>query len=110
MVRGRKRVQLWHPAHGEQLAPGGGGQALFSKLDPANFPLADFPEFARTVQLGHVVELEAGDALYLPCGWWHVVTATPGERCISVTYWAQQPDAKVWHPPQPMFDSGDDLA
>ena len=98
VVRGRKRMQLWHPAHGARLYPGGGGEALFSKVDPTHFDPAEFPEFAGAVGLAHEVELAAGDALYLPLGWWHAVSTPPGERSMSISYWAQQPDDKVWRP------------
>ena len=98
VVRGRKRMQLWHPAHGAQLYPGGGGEPLFSKVDPTNFDPVEFPEFSGAVGLAHEVELAAGDALYLPLGWWHAVSTPPGERSISISYWAQQPNDKVWRP------------
>ena len=98
VVRGRKRVQLWHPAHGTRLYPGGGGEALFSRVDPTQFDPVEYPEFAGAVGLAHEVELVAGDALYLPLGWWHAVSTPPGERSISVSYWAQQPEEKVWYP------------
>ena len=41
------------------------------------------------------VELRAGDALYLPCGWWHDVRTPTGERSLSLSLWAQQPESKL---------------
>ena len=97
IVRGRKRIALWHPAHGELLYPGGGGSALFSCVADAlsaEAPLT-FPLLAQAAPLALHVELCAGDALYLPCGWWHDVRTPQGEVSLSVSYWAQQPEAKL---------------
>ncbi|KAL1500521.1 hypothetical protein AB1Y20_013177 [Prymnesium parvum] len=94
MVRGRKRIQIWHPAHGKTLCPGGGGELLFSNINLTTMDEAMHPDFVRASQLAHVVELEAGDALYLPCGWWHAISSTQGSKCISISYWTQPPDMK----------------
>ena len=39
-------------------------------------------------------ELGPGDALYLPCGWWHAVQTVPPphEAAVSISYWAHQPE------------------
>ena len=97
IVRGRKRVTLWHPAHGLALYPGDGGAAIFSRIDVDRAVDArEFPLYEGVAQLAHTVELSACDALYLPCGWWHAVRAPVGERSVSVSYWAQQPEPKAW--------------
>lgn len=96
MVRGRKRVKLWHPAHGPQLYPKGGGEALFSRVDLDNVDHKEFPLFQEAARFSIDVEVKAGDALYLPCGWWHAVSTAPGERSISISFWAQQPEGKAW--------------
>ena len=73
-------------------------------LDPKSHSM--FPLLARAARHAHMVELRAGDALYLPCGWWHDVRTRRGERSISVSFWAHMPPAKAWQPP---FDD-DELA
>jgi hypothetical protein len=98
VVRGRKHIKLWHPSHGTQLYPGGGGEALFSRVSFERLDDPDFPGFRAAAQLAHDVELSAADALYLPCGWWHAVSTPPGERSISVSFWAQQPEGKACAP------------
>jgi hypothetical protein len=45
-----------------------------------------YPLFERARDRAIVVELEAGDALYLPKLWWHQVEAT-GDVNILVNYW-----------------------
>ena len=66
-------------------------------LDPTSH--GAFPLLARAAGHARAVELRAGDALYLPCGWWHDVRTRRGERSISVSFWAQQPPDKAWQPP-----------
>lgn len=56
---------------------------------------ADFPHLAKAAALALHVELRAGDALYLPCGWWHDVRTPLGETSLSVSFWAQQPESKL---------------
>ena len=107
VVRGRKRMTLWHPSHSECLYPGGGGSALFSRVRLDAVDATRFPRFEAAAGHSHSVELSAGDALYLPCGWWHAVSTPPGERSISVSYWAQQPETKAWAPPE-SESSGED--
>ena len=81
------------------LYPGGGGSGLFSCVPDA---LADeidneaFPQLHLAQQCAVSVELRAGDALYLPCGWWHDVRTPKGERSLSISYWTQQPPGKAW--------------
>ena len=98
VVRGRKRVRLWHPAHGELLYPGGGGSANFSRVCLDAVDADAFPRIEEAQARSHSVELRPGDALYLPCGWWHAVETPAGERSISVSYWALQPEGKAWAP------------
>ena len=99
VVRGRKTLLLWHPGCAELLYPGGGGSALFSQADVFAPDLEAFPLLERALLLALHVDLGPGDALYLPCGWWHAVQSQPPaqghQRSISLSYWARQSGGKV---------------
>ena len=99
VVRGRKTLLLWHPGCAELLYPGGGGSALFSQADVFAPDLRAFPLLERALLLALHVDLGPGDALYLPCGWWHAVQSQPPaqghQRSISLSYWARQSGGKV---------------
>ena len=88
VVRGRKRLLLWPPGCAELLYPGGGGSALFSQADVFAPDLEAFPLLERALPLALHADLGPGDALYLPCGWWHAVQSRPpaGQRSISLSY------------------------
>lgn len=98
VVRGAKSVQLWPPGCAPLLYPGGGESALFSRADIFEPDLQAWPLLERALPLALWAHLGPGDALYLPCGWWHAVQTTPppdGEAAMSISYWARQPDSKV---------------
>ena len=67
---------------------GGRVQALES---PEQFPL-----FCEAVSL--TAELRAGDALYLPCGWWHEVTSW-GHSHLALNWWFAPPDTSRFEAP-----------
>ena len=98
VVRGCKQVTLWPPADSGLLYPCDGGQAAFSRADVYAPDLGRFPLLERAGERGQRVELSAGDALYIPVCWWHAVRTPVGERSISVTYHAQQPQGKAREP------------
>jgi hypothetical protein len=59
-----------------------------------------FPLFARAVCLA--VELSAGDALFLPAGWWHEVFsrgAGGSHTHAALNYWFHPPDAPAFNQP-----------
>jgi hypothetical protein len=48
--------------------------------------LARFPRFAEAIRHARSAELEPGDAIYIPYGWWHQVESlTPFN--VLVNYW-----------------------
>jgi len=66
---------------------------------PPSFDPADFPRFAKAAQ-PLVVELSAGEMLYLPASWWHEVTSSsdPDTKSrsgvhMAFNYWFYPPDA-----------------
>jgi hypothetical protein len=54
-----------------------------SQVDPEFFDRRRFPRFERCEVWS--AELQAGDGLYIPRGWWHLLAAT--EASISVNCW-----------------------
>lgn len=77
-ISGRKRVLLFHPVQGARL----GWKGPFSK-NPNFSPMDPFdpePRYHRSYgrASGFSIDLEPGDALYIPYGWWHATkTLTP---------------------------------
>lgn len=56
--------------------------------DPRNPDVEAFPKFQRCV--GHHGELQAGDLLYLPYGWWHWLRNLD-HLTTSVSFWSTTP-------------------
>ena len=90
VVGGRRRFTLFPP---EQVAnlyigpldftPAG---APVSMVPLTNPDFARYPRFAEALQHAQQAELEPGDALYIPYGWWHhVESLTPFN--VLVNYW-----------------------
>jgi hypothetical protein len=87
---GRRRFTLLPPQQIANLyiapldfTPSGAPVSLvqFTKPD-----LARFPRFGEALRHAQQAELEAGDALYIPYGWWHhVESLTPFN--VLVNYW-----------------------
>ena len=65
---------------------------------PSDFSPSDFPGL-RKATAPYVVELSAGEMLYLPASWWHEVTSTSpvdakeGGVHMAFNYWFYPPDA-----------------
>ena len=70
------------------MYPGPGGTLLYlrrnyySAVDPEHVDLARYPAFAGATVLD--IEVEPGDLLFLPVGWWHWVRAL--DVSISATF------------------------
>jgi len=99
VVAGRRRFTLFPPDQTPNLYPGPyertiGGVPV-SMVDPDAPDLTRYPRFAEARKARIDVELGAGDALYIPYGWWHQVRSlTPFN--VLVNYWwdaAAQADA-----------------
>lgn len=80
-VVGRKEFSLFPPEDGDKLYPSAEYDLVSEvpdpyRVDPVRYPL--FQQARRTS-----VVLEAGESVFLPCGWWH--TTQTLEPCISVS-------------------------
>lgn len=96
VVSGRRRFTLF--------PPGQAGNLYIGPLDfaptPTPISLVDFrapdfkrfPRFREALKHAIVVDLEPGDALYLPSFWWHHVESI-GVLNVMVNYWWSAPAA-----------------
>ena len=75
-VHGRKRVRLFPPTATTLLD---GARSMYANLDPE---LDNHRAFDQML----VVDLEPGDALFLPIGWWHHVRALDLSISLAVTH------------------------
>lgn len=90
VVAGKRRFTLFPPEQVAnlymgpfELTPAG---AAISMVDFDNPDLTRFPRFAEAMQQALVVDLEPGDALYIPYLWWHHVRSTEPLNML-VNYW-----------------------
>lgn len=84
-VVGSKRVTLFPPgpAASRGLYPNSGRQSNTSQVDIEAPQLDKYPLFAELKPI--VFELQEGDTLYIPPGWWHHVRSL--EISMSVSFW-----------------------
>ncbi|WP_267394370.1 MULTISPECIES: cupin-like domain-containing protein [unclassified Sphingomonas] len=67
-----------------------GGRAI-SMVDFHAPDLVTFPRFAEAMAQALVVELEAGDALYIPSMWWHHVEGLAPFNVLVNFWWRETP-------------------
>jgi hypothetical protein len=90
VVGGRRRFTLFPPEQVTNLytgpleyTPAG---APLSMVQPYDADLERYPRFAEALRHAVTAELEPGDALYIPYGWWHhVQSLTPFNALVN--YW-----------------------
>jgi len=90
MVTGRKRFIFFPPDQLPNLyigpldlAPGGQPTSLVRMSAP---DLERYPRFAQALAVAQTVDVEPGDAIYIPNLWWHNVEALEAVN-LSVNYW-----------------------
>ena len=96
VVAGRRRFTLFPPDQIANLYIGPldvnpAGQAI-SLVDFANPDLERFPRFAQALEHAQVVELEPGDAVFIPSMWWHHVESLTPFNALVNYWWRQSPD------------------
>ncbi len=96
VVAGRRRFTLFPPEQVANLYVGPlditpAGQAV-SLVDFAQPDHARFPRFARALAHAQVVELEPGDAVFIPSMWWHHVESLTPFNVLVNYWWRQSPD------------------
>lgn len=95
VVAGRRRFTLFPPSELPHLYVGPldftpAGQAI-SLVDFARPDLVRFPKFAQALAHAQVVELAAGDAVFIPSMWWHHVEALDRFNVLVNYWWRQSP-------------------
>ena len=93
---GRRRFTLFPPEQLENLYVGPldftpAGQSV-SMVDPHNPDLERFPRYAEALKHAQSALLEPGDAIYVPCMWWHQVEALDDFNILINHWWRDQPD------------------
>jgi len=96
VVAGRRRFTLFPPDEVDHLYVGPldftpAGQAI-SLVDFARPDFVRFPKFAQALEQAQVVELEPGDAVFIPSMWWHHVEALEAFNVLVNYWWRQSPD------------------
>ncbi len=90
VANGRRRFTLFEPQQIENLYVGPldftpAGQPI-SLVDVRNPDLERFPNYPKAYERALSVELQAGDAIYIPTPWWHHVEALDDFN-VLVNYW-----------------------
>lgn len=100
VVAGRRRFTLFPPEQVGNLYIGPidftpAGQAV-SLVDFAAPDFKRYPRFAAALEAAQVVELDAGDALFIPSLWWHQVEGLDAFNALVNYWWRDQP---AWREP-----------
>jgi hypothetical protein len=95
VVAGRRRFTLFPPEQVGNLYPGPFeltiSGPIVSMVDFDAPDLALYPKFPEAMKAALVADLEPGDALYIPCMWWHHVRSTAPINML-VNYWWDTPN------------------
>src|SRR5581483_11277393 len=92
-VYGRKLVRLISPLESHCLYHDVG---VYSKVDPTRPDAERFPRFSRVRPFN--ILLEPGQALFMPAGWWHHVTALDTSISLSFSNFRWVNDFTWAHP------------
>lgn len=89
-VVGKRKATLFPPEQIHNLYPGPldlnpGGPAI-TMVDFDNPDFEKYPRYRNAIAAGQVAELEAGDALFIPCMWWHQIAALSPFN-VLINYW-----------------------
>ncbi len=97
VVAGRRRFHLFPPEQLVNLYPGPFDRTIggvpVSMVDVENPDLARYPRFAEAQKVMLTAELEAGDAIYIPYGWWHQVHSLSCFNVLVNYWWDDAPKA-----------------
>jgi lysine-specific demethylase 8/hypoxia-inducible factor 1-alpha inhibitor (HIF hydroxylase) len=104
-LHGSKRVVLFPPSQTFNLYPfpfyahlryGLKLRSWFSRVYPDQPDLQTYPKLKRALEHKYEMTLQPGEALYIPAGWWHEVTALGDEMVCSVNrFWRVFPTTRA---------------
>lgn len=95
VAAGKRRVTLFPPDQVENLYIGPlhitpAGQPI-SLVDFSNPDFEQFPKFKQALDAALVVDLEPGDALYIPTLWWHHIEGQANINLLINFWWRDTP-------------------
>ena len=97
VVAGRRRFHLFPPEQLVNLYPGPFDRTIggvpVSMVDAENPDLDRYPRFAEAQKVMLTAELEPGDAIYIPYGWWHQVHSLSRFNVLVNYWWDDAPKA-----------------
>ncbi|MFT7287466.1 MAG: hypothetical protein ACI87W_001580, partial [Halieaceae bacterium] len=96
VVAGRRRFTVFPPEQIANLYVGPldltpAGQAI-SLVDLNNPDFERFPRFAEALASARTVELDPGDAIYIPSIWWHAVEGLDNFNILVNHWWQEAPE------------------
>jgi hypothetical protein len=101
VAAGRRRFTLFPPEQIENLyvapldfTPSGAPVSLVQLTNP---DLSRFPRFTEALRHARQAELDPGDALYIPFGWWHHVESLTPFNVLVNYWWNDAPDFGAPH-------------
>ena len=95
VVAGRRRFTVFPPEQVGNLYPGPFELTISGPIvSMVDFDAPDpglYPNFTDAMKAGLIADLEPGDAIYIPCMWWHHVRSTAPVNML-VNYWWDAPN------------------
>lgn len=101
VVAGKRRFILFPPEQLKNLYPGpddftpGGTPVSMADIEDPDFE--KYPRLREALKHAVVADMEPGDVLYLPYGWWHKVKSLSGFN-VLVNYWWNEAAHLPIHP------------
>lgn len=101
---GSKKIVLFPPTQTQNLYPfpiathlwrGLKLRAWFSQLYPEQPDFESFPKFQQALAEKQEVILQPGEALFIPTGWWHEITALDDMVCSINRFWRVYPTRRA---------------
>lgn len=106
--RGTKRISLFPPSVQEGLYPfemsHGGLTPNFSQVYIDRPDFDQFPRLRAALAERRVIDLNEGETLYMPVGWWHEIEALGNDYICSVNrFWKVDPIWRYKEAPQAAY-------